>query len=99
MEKETPSTSKIRVIDQHTGQTLFECALDQSEKAYQFAAQMEEMGLDIKVVAPTLGDTLSQSLGLNNEEQRAYRDSLEEEIDQHEGSCCFEESKPDQLKH
>lgn len=90
---------KIRVIDQQTGQTLFECSLEESEKAYAFAAQMEEMGLDIQVLSPTLGDTLCQSLGLNQEQQQAYRQGLEEEMEQHEGSCCFEENKPNQTRH
>jgi hypothetical protein len=91
MEKEMP---KIRVIDKQTGQTLFECSLSESEKAYQFAAQMEEMGLDINVDSPTLSDTLSQSLGLTRAEQESYKQSLDEEIEQHDGSCCFTDNDP-----
>ncbi len=85
---------KIRVLDQQTNQVLFECSLEESEKAYQFAAEMEEMGLDLRVDAPTLGQTLSESLGLNREQQQAYKDSLEEEMDEHEGSCCFKDEDP-----
>lgn len=91
MEKEMP---KIRVIDVQTEQTLFECSLQESEKAYQFAAEMEEMGLDLKVVVPTLSETLSQSLGLSREAQAAYQESLEEEMEEHEGSCCFSKDDP-----
>ena len=91
MKKEMP---KIQVLDQTTGQALFECSMSDSEKAYQFAAQLEEMGLDIKVIVPTISETLSQSLGLSREEQEAFKDSLEEEMDQHEGSCCFKENDP-----
>lgn len=40
MEKEMP---KIRVVDLQSGQTLFECSIQESDKAYQFAAQMEDM--------------------------------------------------------
>jgi pyrimidine deaminase RibD-like protein len=92
MKKEMP---KIRVLDQQTGQTLFESNIEESEKAYEFAAQMEEMGLDVVMDIPTLSETLSQSLGLNHAEQMAYQKSIEEEIDQHDGSCCFtdEETK------
>lgn len=91
MEKEKP---KIRVLDQHTGQVLFECHLQESEKAYQFAAEMEEMGLDLKLEIPTLTDTLSASLGLSREQQEAYKQSMDEEMEHHEGSCCFEENDP-----
>ena len=86
MEKEK---SKILVRDVQTKQILFECPLTESEKAWQFAAEMEEMGLDIEVVAPTLGETLSTSLGLSKEDQQAYMDSLDEEMEEHDGSCCF----------
>jgi hypothetical protein len=88
MEKEMP---KVRVIDLQSGQTLFECSMQNSEKAYQFAAEMEEMGLDLKVVVPTLSATLASSLGLSRDEQTAYETSLEEEIEDHGGSCCFDD--------
>ena len=91
MKKEMP---KIRVIDIQTEQILFECSMDDSEKAYEYAARMEEMGLDVKVDAPTLGDTLSQSLGLSKEAQETYRQSMQEELEEHEGSCCFEDINP-----
>ena len=52
-------------------------------------AEMEEMGLDIEVVIPTMGDTLSSSLGLTKDQHQEYKDSLEEEMEHHDGSCCF----------
>jgi hypothetical protein len=88
MEKET---LKVRVLDLETKQVLFECPIAEAGKAYAFAATMEQMGLSIEVVNPTLAQTLSNSLGLSNTEVAAYEQSLEEEMDQHEGSCCFEE--------
>ncbi|WPU64629.1 hypothetical protein [Peredibacter starrii] len=96
MEKEK---SKILVRDVQTQQVLFECAITESEKAYQFAAEMEEMGLDIEVVVPTLGETLSNSLGLSREDLEKYKESLEEEMDSHEGSCCFTEPEDDKIIH
>lgn len=94
---------KVQVLDIQTEQVLFECSIEESEKAYQFAAQMEEMGLDLKVISPTLSDTLSESLGLSPEQQAAYKDSMEEEMEDHDdsGSCCFTANDPDpsKLKH
>ncbi len=89
MEKEIP---KIRVVDIETRQVLFECKIDESEKAYQFAAGMEELGLSIEVLHPTLSDTLTQSLGLSQDDRRKYEASLEHEIENHEGGCCFEDA-------
>lgn len=94
MEKEK---SKIIVRDVQTQQVLFECPVTESEKAYQFAAEMEEMGLDIEVISPTLSETLSTSLGLTKEQLQEYKNSMDEEIEAHEGSCCFEDS--DKIVH
>jgi hypothetical protein len=88
MEKSKP---KILVRDVQTQQILFECAITESEKAYQFAAEMEEMGLDLEVISPTMGQTLSDSLGLTQEQQQEYQNSLEAEMESHEGSCCFKD--------
>ena len=90
--------SKIKVLDVQSGQILFECSLDEEEKAYRFAAEMEGMGLDIKVVNPTLAQTLTTSLGLSSTEVAAYEASMQEEIEEHDGSCCFKD-EPDKKVH
>lgn len=89
MEKVRP---KIQVVDIESNQVLYECSIEEAEKAYQFAAHMEEMGLNLKVRVPTLSDTLSNALGLSPEAKRDYQESLAEEIENHDGSCCFENS-------
>lgn len=85
--------SKILVRDTQTKQTLFECSLDEAEKAYHFASEMESVGLDLEIISPTLSQTLSASLGLSDQQQEDYQKSLIEEIDHHEGSCCVESPK------
>lgn len=96
MQKSKP---KIQVKEVQTEQVLFECPFEESERAYQFAAEMEEHGLDVQVVSPTLTDTLSSSLGLSPSEISAYKESMEEELEAHEGSCCFEENDPKKNLH
>jgi hypothetical protein len=92
MEKEK---SKILVRDVQGQQTLFECAVADSEKAYRYAAQMEELGLDVEVISPTLSETLTASLGLSPEARAEYRQSMARELEDHEGPCCFEETTAD----
>lgn len=87
MSKSYPQT---QVIDAQTGQILFQCSVEDSAKAYSFAAEMEALGLDIKVINPTLSDTLSASLGLSQQAVREYQQSMQDELEQHDGSCCFE---------
>lgn len=86
MKKDMP---KIQVLDTQTEQVLFECEINEAEKAYKFAAEMEEMGLDLKVINPTLADTLSSSLGLSGKALADYKESMEDEMEDHDGSCCF----------
>lgn len=88
MEKEKP---KILVRDVLTEQVLYSTALEDAEKAYAYAAHLEELGLDVAVIHPTLSETLTSSLGLSKEETSEYMKSMDEEIEAHEGSCCFEE--------
>ncbi len=77
----------LTVRDLQSGQILFECPVEQSEKAYQAAASLEEMGLDVEVIHPTLSETLSHGLGLSLEELKEYQKSIEDEIEGHEESC------------
>ncbi len=91
--------SKILVRDILSQQTLFACEIAESEKAYQYAAQMEELGIEVEVISPTLAETLTASLGLSAEAREQYQKSLEEEMDSHEGSCCFEESSTSDKVH
>ena len=87
-------SNQVRVLDSLSKTILFETSIDKISDAYSFAAQMEEMGLDIKVIVPTLSATLSSSLGLSKDQQLAYEDSLEQEMEEHEGSCCFADNDP-----
>jgi hypothetical protein len=96
MEKEK---SKIIVRDVQSQLVLFECTLEEAEKAYQYAASMEELGLEVEVISPTLSETLSSSLGLSQQEHQEYKKSLEEEMQSHEGSCCYEEANSNKPFH
>lgn len=82
---------KIQVVDVATRQVLYECPTDESDKAFEYAAQMEDLGLDVEVISPTLTDSLSNSLGLSKEAQDTFKQSLEDEMESHDGSCCFKD--------
>jgi hypothetical protein len=84
---------KVRVVDSNSKQVLFECALDQSDRAYEAAAGFEAMGLDVKIEHPNVNQTLADSLGVSGSQMEAFTESLDEEIEEHPGSCCFENEK------
>ncbi|MBY0518092.1 MAG: hypothetical protein K2P81_14380 [Bacteriovoracaceae bacterium] len=84
---------KVRVIDMGSGQVLFECPVTDSDKAYTAAAGFEALGLDVKIDHPSVNQTLANSLGIEGAPMDAFQESLAEEIEEHPGSCCFEDPK------
>lgn len=90
--------SKVRIIEKNSGQVLFECNVDQADLAYEKAAVFEEMGLDVKVDLPTVNQTLADSLGVTGEARELFQDSIAQELEDHDGSCCFDE-KGNRLVH
>lgn len=92
--------SKIQVIERTEKQVLFECEYEQSELAYAFAQEMEELGVDVIVKTPTVVASLSECLGANDEEQKALEDEMIAEIESHGvDSCCAEDTDDDSKKH
>ena len=78
---------QVKVIDKSSGETLFECPLEKRDQAYSFAAQMEQMDLEVDIIAPSLNESLGRSLGLNDSEIEKLKQVMEEEIDSH-NDCC-----------
>ena len=54
--------SKIKIIDNSSGDILYEYDAAEVDEAYTMASRMEEMGLDIVVKKQTIKDILSDSL-------------------------------------
>jgi hypothetical protein len=77
----------LRVVSPD-GQVLFECSQDERERAYAFAKEMEALGIEVSLSAPSLPESLALELGMNDEEAAELRDELDEEVDSHD-SCCL----------
>ena len=77
--------SKVMVMDSE-GQSLFECSLKDREKAFEYARQMEELGIEVSIFEPSLPETLATSLGMKEEEVDQFRKTIDDEIDSH--GCC-----------
>ena len=79
-------SNQVKVIDVLSGTTLFETSIERIEDAYSYATQMEDAGLDIQVIAPGLAETLIKSLGASDQEISEYKQTLDDEIADHEHS-------------
>ncbi len=76
-------SNTVKVIDSISKTVLFETSIENMDRAYLFAEQMEEAGLDIEIKSPSLAETLIRSLGASEGEVDSFQDSLQEEIDEH----------------
>ena len=74
----------IKVIEARSGEVLFQCSPGEEVKAYEFARQMEDMGLAVRLESPSVCQGLAWSLGVQEEEWQEYQESLEQEIDGHQ---------------
>lgn len=79
-------SNQVKVIDSISGTVLFQTTIEKIDEAYAFATQMEEVGLELTIEAPGLTETLIRSLGANEEELATYKQSLVEEIEDHDDS-------------
>jgi len=98
-------SGKVKVIEQSSQEVLFECEIHEMEKAYNYAEQMEEMGLDIKIVSPSAPETLARALGSSEEQIAGLKKQIDSEIESHNiedqfESCtfCVDEATKD-IKH
>ncbi len=81
----------IEVLDSE-GQILFTCSLSQRDRAFDYAREMEEMGIEVAIREPGLVESLGISLGMAPHDRQALKDSLEKEIQSHDYGCCLKDS-------
>lgn len=82
------TVTKVKIIDVQSQNILFECSMEHIASAYAYAAELEEMGLDIEMIAPTITQSLTDSLGIKHDELEDFEQSVIAEMDDHDGSCC-----------
>ena len=77
------ASREVKVRATETNEILFECALSQIESAYEFASQMEKLDIAVKVEAPGAAMSLATALGANKDEIDDLKNTLDEEIEDH----------------
>ncbi len=70
------------------GQLLATYDLDKRDQAYQYAEQLEEMGINVTLREPSLPETLLRSLGASEEDTETLKKEIDEEIAAHDTPCC-----------
>lgn len=80
--------NQVKIKEVHSKEILWQGSMDELAYAYEYAAKLEEMGLDVELDAPTVTQSLVENLGLNADEKEEYEQSVFDEIHDHDGSCC-----------
>mgnify|MGYP005696181431 CR=1 FL=1 len=82
--------NEVKVYDQCKEQVLFQCSMNELEKAYDYIRKMEELGIETILDTPSLPQSLANSLGVSNQEIEDLKQEIIDEVDSHD-SCCFED--------
>lgn len=80
------SLKQIHLIDQ-TEQVLASYTLEERDLAFSYAAELEEMGIEVFIKEPSLPETLINSLGATPKERAQLQKEIDEEIDSHGTEC------------
>lgn len=75
---------QVKVIETLSRQVLFQCTVEEEAKAHQFAQDMEQLGVDVKVETPNIFQTLASKLGATDTDWKEYQQSMEQEIYEHD---------------
>lgn len=82
------SNEKPIVLLDDEGQVLATYSLEDRDKAYEYAEELEEMGISITLKEPSLPETLIRSLGASQMDTETLKNEIEEEISAHGEPCC-----------
>lgn len=82
------SDSKPIKIKDASGEILASYSLEDRDRAFEYAQTLEEMGLDISIVEPSLPESLILSLGANDQDTEILRREIDQEIDEHNHPTC-----------
>lgn len=73
----------VKILEVSEQTVLFECSMDDISSAYEYAKELEEMGIDIEIIAPSAPETLVISLGGEKEDLLELKENIEKEVSEH----------------
>ena len=76
------------LVQDEQGTTLGQFSFKNRDKAFELACQLEEMGIDARIVEPSLPETLISSLGASQSDRDILKKEIDEEIADHSDECC-----------
>ncbi len=77
------SHSTIKLKDNSTDEIIYEFQINEQEKAFSKARELEEMGIDVKISTPTSIETLGVALGADHQALEKVSCEINEELESH----------------
>ena len=78
----------IELREKKTGIVLASGQVDDLHLLHAQALSLEEMGLEVELIQPSVSESLAIGLGLNEHEIKDFQSSMREEVEEHEGISC-----------
>jgi hypothetical protein len=76
------------LVQDEQGTILGKFSFKNRDKAFELACQLEEMGIDARIVEPSLPESLISSLGASESDREILKKEIDEEISDHSDECC-----------
>lgn len=76
------------LVQDDQGTTLGKFSFNDRDKAFELACQLEEMGVEAKIVEPSLPESLIASLGASDSDREILKQEIDEEMADHSDECC-----------
>lgn len=71
------------------GQELKSFSFEKRDMAFEYLKELEDWGVEAVLDEPSLPETLINSLGANELDREQLKQSIKEELEDHDDSCCF----------
>ena len=82
--------SKPILIKDMQGETLKSFSLQERDRAFAYLKDLEQWGVEGILEEPSLPETLINSLGASLKDREELKQAIEDEINDHDSSCCFQ---------
>jgi hypothetical protein len=86
------AANKVIIVRDNEGQELKRFSFENRDKAFTYLKELEEWGVQAVLDEPSLPETLINSLGANDEDRQQLKQSIKDELEDHDDSCCFEKT-------
>lgn len=88
------TANKTIVVRDSEGQELKSFSFKDRDLAFEYLKELEQWGVEAVLDEPSLPESLINSLGASDQDRQKLKESIDEEMEDHDTSCCFSSNAP-----